>query len=311
MKQAIAKTLSLFSLARIFPDEASVVALFERVLWGEKPICPHCKSTDNFPRPTRRGHRCNECRKDFTVRTGTIFEQSRLPLRTWLFASYLITTARKGVSSLQLSKELEITQKTAWFLLHRLRDAAAPEIGELLSGIVEIDETFLGGKDSNRHEHKKHNVGGGTTGKTAILGMRERGDKGRVVAMNIPDVKGDTLKAEIAAQVATGSVVMTDEWRGYKGIAKQGYTHEAVKHSAKEFVSGMAHTNGIESVWAVLKRGFNGVYHNWSVKHTARYVNEFSFRLNEGNVRRDTIDRLESLIRAANGKRLTYAALTA
>ena len=302
-----AKTLSLFSLSAKFPDEAAAVKFFEAQRWGNKPVCPRCNGADSLPRPKRRGHFCRKCRRDFTVRTGTVFEESRLPLRKWLFAVYLIQTARKSVSALQLSKELDVAYATAWFLGHRIREACGPD-DDLLTGRVEVDETYLGGKDANRHECKKLRPGGGTRGKTPVLGMREQG--GRVRAMPVADASAATLTAAIAENVARGSVVITDEWRGYSRVARS-YAHERVNHSAKEFVNAMAHTNGIESVWAVLKRGFNGTFHHWSVKHTHRYVNEFAFRLNEGNCQVDTVDRIGALIRGAEGKRLTYKALTA
>ena len=243
------------------------------------------------------------------MRTGTVYAHSKLPLRLWIFAAYLHNCARKGISSLQLSKELDITQKSAWFLLHRLRESAASEIGELLSGVVEVDETYIGGRESNKHECKKLKIGRGTVGKTPVLGMRERG--GRVIALPVADTTAATLQGAIRENVAVGSQLMTDENSAYTGVGGVFYQHRSVKHSAKEFVNAMAHTNGIESVWAVMKRGFNGVYHQWSAKHLHRYVDEFAFRLNEGNCRVDTIDRLSAMIRASAGKRLTYKALTA
>ena len=305
-----AKTLSLFTLSAKIPDEAAAVAFFEANRWGDQPICPHCESTRSSPRPARKGHHCNACGKDYTVRIGTVMECSRMPVRKWLFAMYLIQTARKGVSALELSKKLDTTYRAAWFMGHRIRAACQADLGELLSGIVEIDETFVGGLEENRHEHKK--VGSVQHGgKAAVLGLRERGAGGRTIALPIPDTGKKTLHAAIHAHVAAGSILYTDELNSYKSLDGEVFQHQAVCHSAKEWVEGMAHTNGIESVWAVLKRGFKGTFHNWSMKHLHLYVNEFTFRLNEGNVRRDTEDRLASLVKAFSGKRLTYAALTA
>ena len=305
-----AKILSLFCLTEKFPDEASVVKFFEDHRWGgELPCCPRCDGQDTIPRPERHGHFCRPCRRAFTVRTGTIFEESRLPLRKWLFAMYILQTARKGVSSLQLSKELKVTQKTAWFMLHRLREACGDKV--MLSGDVEIDETYIGGLEKNKHEFQKRRAGRGGVGKAAVVGLRERGVGGRTLAMHVPDTTKKTLHAAVRDNVARGSVLFTDENPVYKSLDGEDYMHHAVNHSANEYVRLMAHTNGIESVWAVMKRGIRGVYHQVSHKHLDKYVGEFTFRLNEGNVRIDTIDRLASLVSASAGKRMTYERLIA
>ena len=298
-------TISAYQFFKAFPHETAAIAYIEKLRWPSGVICPHCGCERTTRLKKKPYHMCKDCRKKFTVRTGTIFERSHIPLDKWLFAMYILQTSRKGVSSLQLSKELGLTQKSTWFMLHRLREACGIEATPL-SGEVEIDETYFGGKEGNKHSNKKLRAGRGAVGKQAVIGMRTR--EGRVIAKPIRDTTTSTIALEVLDNVKQGSTIYTDEHHAYK-VLSGIYKHETVNHTVKEFVKDMASTNGIESVWAVLKRGYNGVYHQWSFKHMARYINEFTFRLNEGNVKRHTWDRLESLVKGTFGKRLTYERL--
>jgi transposase-like protein len=301
-------TISTFQLFAMFPDAESARLYLESRLWENGITCPSCKKLDNIT--TRKGgfYRCNPCQLDFTIRTGTIFERSHVPLHKWLYAMYLLVTARKGISSLQLAKEIGVTQKSAWFVLHRLREACGGKLDKL-RGMVEIDECFIGGKERNKHAHKKLKAGRGTVGKTVVVGMRERG--GKTVAMPLADTTAETLQNAIHANVEVGSTLFTDEASGYVGLDGLFFRHQSVNHMAGEFAAGQVTTNGIESVWALLKRGVYGVYHQISKKHLAKYINEFTFRLNEGNVKRHSLERLDSMVTGIVGKRLTFAGLTA
>lgn len=305
-------TISTYQIFQMFPDAEVARLYLEDRLWPNGPVCPECRGGARITVRKKGFYRCNACAFDFTIRTGTVFERSHIPLHKWVYAMYLLITARKGISSMQLAKEIGVTQKSAWFMLHRLREACGSDDDlDKLRGVVEVDECFVGGKEANKHEWKKLHAGRGSVGKTAVLGLRERGRGGRTVAKIIENRTIQTIQGEIHKGVEVGTQLYTDDHIAYSDLDGLFFKHETVNHAAGEYARGPVSTNSIESVWAVLKRGLHGVYHHASNKHLGRYVDEFTFRLNAGNVARHTLERLDSFVDAIKGKRLTYARLIA
>lgn len=277
------------------------------IRWRNGAFCPYCGSTKIYHFGDKKTHKCGDCRQRFSIKVGTIFEDSKIPLRKWLMAIWLLTSHKKGIASTQLARDIEVTQKTAWFMLHRLRAAATTKsFNAPLKGSVEADETFVGGKEANKHASKRQHKGRGGVGKAIVMGIIER--DGELRAGVIENTKASTLQRVIRSHVALGSNVYTDEAGGYRGL-EGDYHHHTVNHGAGEYVRHYhAHTNSIEGVWALLKRQIIGIHHWVSPKHLSRYVEEMTWRYNRREMAEGA--RVNALIAGADG-RLTYMALVA
>jgi transposase-like protein len=300
---------NLLELNKLIPDEDAAVAHFEALRWKDGEYCILCGGTEPLIHfADKRRHRCPQCDGRFTIRIGTIFEDSRLPLRTWMLAIWYISSHKKGIASTQLAKDLGVTQKTAWFMMHRLRySARTRSFNRPLKGNVEIDETFVGGKAKNRHKSERGKIKEtGAYPKAVVIGAVQR--EGSVIAEVIPDTKVATVESFVRATVSTeADMVVTDAYVGYKNLGPD-FKHESIDHLAGEYVRGKAHTNTIEGFWSQLKRQIYGIHHFVSAKHLSRYVDESAWRYN----RRATEDapRFNDFLMGTAG-RLTYKALIA
>ena len=299
------KGISLVELMRKFPDDTIAEAWFAESRWPQGPACPHCGSTRvQSGAAHKMPYRCREkeCRKRFSVKTGTVMQASNLGYQVWAIAIYLCLTSLKSVSSMKLHRDLSITQKSAWHLAHRLRKAFSGQ-GGMFSGPVEVDETYMGGKRANMSNAKRKELAGtgrGAVGKVAVVGIKDRTTK-QVRAKVTQSTTAPALQGFVVEHTAPGATVYTDDASAYEGLP---FTHETVKHSVSEYVRDMAHTNGIESFWSMLKRAHHGTFHKMSPKHLDRYVTEFAGKHNIRDT--DSGEQMGTVVQRMDGKRLRY-----
>ena len=302
------KGMTLVELFAKFPNDATAEAWFAAVRWPDGPRCPHCDH-DSVQHPTTHPtmpYRCRGCRRFFSVRVGTVMQDSKLGYQEWAVAVYLFNTNIKGTSSMKLHRDLGISQKSAWHLAHRIRETWADRQGEPFAGPVEADETYVGGRAKNMHAkvRRERITGRGGVDKTAVAGVRDRAS-GKVAAAVVASTDGPTLRGFVTGHAAVGAMVYTDEAKAYRGLPR----HESVSHSTGQYVNRMAHTNGVESFWAGLKRGYHGTHHHMSAKHLGRYVAEFAGRHNRRPL--DTDVMMARTAEGMIGRRLPYAELVA
>lgn len=299
---------SLLEAVRYFSDLGVCHQYMRKIKWADgKPVCPHCESDRIGEIATRHLFRCKDCRKQFSTKVDTIFEDSPLGLDKWFVAVWCIANAKNGISSHELGRALDITQKSAWFMLHRIREAMKTGSFRKLEGEVETDETFIGGKARNMHKavREKKIKGRGSIGKSIVHGMIERGGEARCSV--VQDTEAGTVQVAVRRNVAPGSTVYSDEMPSYCGL-EFGYTHEVINH-ARSYVEGRVHTNGMENFWSLLKRALGGTYVAVAPFHLFRYLDEQTFRFNKR--KGSDASRFYEVLLSVVGKRLTWRNLTA
>jgi transposase-like protein len=298
---------TLVEAIRYFADQDVCVEFVAKLRWPDGPVCPRCEGREHSYLTTRRLWKCKSCKKQFSVKVGTIFEDSAIKLDTWLIAIWLIANSKNGISSHELGRALGITQKSAWFVLQRIRLAMQAGSFDNFDGEVEIDETFIGGKARNMHPRvrKQKITGRGMAGKVTVAGALQRGGKVRVAV--IEDTKRGTLEAHVREHVAEGATVYTDALGSYKDLTDLGYEHRTIDH-AEKYVDGRIHTNGLENFWCLLKRGLKGTYISVEPFHLFRYLDERVFTYNMREL--TDLGRFSAVLAAVSGRRLTYAQLT-
>ncbi len=302
--------MTLVQLMDMFPSEEAAAEWFESIVWEGGRHCPKCGSveTKEVPNAKPMPYWCKGCRSYFSVRTGTPMARSNVPLRKWAIAIYLVLTSLKSVSSMKLHRDIGVSQRAAWFMLHRIREAWGEDDDEPFDGPVEVDETYMGGKRKNMSNAQRRalkDAGRGAVGKTAVVGIKDRATN-EVRAEVVTDTTGETLQDFVEENTEEDAMVYTDDAKAYKGVERE---HEAVRHSVSEYVRGQAHTNGIESFWAMLKRAHGGTFHKISPKHLQRYVSEFAGKHNIRNS--DTLAQMRDTVARLVGRNLLYRDLIA
>ena len=292
---------TIIQLLQAFPDEQSCIDHLESLRWENGNVVSPFIPDSKVYKCANNRYRCKESGKYFNVKTSTLFDNTKIKLNKWFLAIWLITSHKKGISSVQLAKDIGVTQKSAWFMLHRIRNCFGFDNDNDLTGEIEVNETYVGGKNKNRHAHKKvkHSQGRSTKDKAPVFGMVQRG--GKLNANLVTDVGARILTSHIVA-CAKDATIYSDEWLGYKGL-KYIYDHQFIKHGQGEYVNGRVHTNIIEGFWSLLKRGIFDIYQFISVKHLQNYVDEFVFRYNSREMREG--ERFNALLANAS-KKLTY-----